>query len=92
MKSKGEIIAEKQILANQSLYVAKRALDDIETILDDEVSIKDLLAVYNLAIKAHRDLSADLLELSKTEDSQEEMELAKDYSTKVSELINKLKK
>lgn len=91
-KSKEQIIAEKEDLANKSFEVAKEALEQIETLITtDLVSIKDLVSALNSSIKINRETNAELVELCKTEESKSEATLAVNYQGKVGELISKMK-
>lgn len=85
-----DIIEKKQKLAEDVLRVAKAALDDIEVSMG-EAPIRDLISIFNSAIKTHRDLMADIVAINESE-SKAEKELAKDkeYTSKVDDLLKKL--
>lgn len=92
-KTKSQIIAEKRALADHSLEVAISALRDIEVAMEEPLSVKDLLSIYNSAIKNHREISTDLINMAKEgEESQEEAKLAVEYTGKINDLISKFKK
>jgi hypothetical protein len=55
-----------------------------------ECSVRDLVSIFNSAVKAHRDIVSDIVTLSETE-AKGEQELAKEYGSKVDELLKKFK-
>jgi hypothetical protein len=99
MKSKQEILTEKANLANNALRVAKTTLSDLESCAG-EASIRDLLALFQASLKAHRELTSDIIQiekedveaLEKAKESSSEKELAAQYSGKVDELLKNFKK
>lgn len=90
MKNKEELIAQKVKLANDALDLAKDSLNDLKACMGD-CGVRDLVQIFNSAIKAHRDLSADIISAEELE-SKAEKELAKDkeYTGRVDELLKKL--
>jgi len=89
MTSKNEkIIEAKERLAAEVLSVAEDALQDIKVCMG-EAGVKDLIAIFNSAIKTHRDLMSDILVIQEKE-TKEEKELAKEYTGKVDELLKKI--
>ena len=98
MKPKEQLINEKQQLAEDALRLAKTTLGDLEACIS-EASVRDLLNVFNSALKAHRELTGDLLEIArqdaeaaeKAKESQSERDLSKQYNSKVDELLKSLK-
>ncbi len=88
-KSRDDIIKQKEFLAQETLEVAKDALNELANQLP-ECSTRDLVSIFNSAMKAHRDLIGDIVTLSEV-DSKNEQELAKEYDGKVGELLRKLK-
>ena len=50
-----KIIASKEKLAADVLEVAQDALEDIKVCMS-EASVKDLIQIFNSAVKTHRDL------------------------------------
>lgn len=83
-----KIIRQKENLAARTLEVAEDALEIIQSNLS-ECAARDLVQIFNSAVKAHRDLVSDIITLTESEDKSEK-ELAKEYSGTASELIKKL--
>ena len=75
-------------LAAEVLQVAEDALEDIKSCMG-EASVRDLLNIFNSAVKTHRDLMSDIVAI---EDKQSEAEdkLAQQYTGKVDELLKKI--
>jgi hypothetical protein len=88
-KNKEDILKQKEVLASESLQVANDALGYIQDQLP-ECSMRDLIAVFNSAVKTHRDIVSDIVALTTTDESKSEQELAKEYDGKVGELLKKL--
>lgn len=88
-KSRDDILKDKEFLATESLKVANDALGYLQDVLP-ECSARDLVAIFNSAVKTHRDIVSDIVALSETE-SKDEASLAKEYDSKVDVLLNKLK-
>jgi hypothetical protein len=90
MKNKEELVAQKVKLANDALDLAKDSLSDLKSCMG-ECGVRDLVQIFNSAVKAHRDLSADIIS-SEENESKSEKELSKDreYTGKVDELLKKL--
>jgi hypothetical protein len=89
-KNKEDILKQKEVLASESLQVANDALGYIQDQLP-ECSMRDLIAVFNSAVKTHRDIVSDIVALTATDESKSEQELAREYDTKVDELLKKFK-
>ena len=97
-RAKDDIMREKAKLADDALRLAKTTLGDLEACAG-EASVRDLLQIFNSAIKAHRELTADIITIEKEDaelaekakESQAEKELGKAYNTKVDALLKSLK-
>ena len=87
-KSKESILKDKEFLAAESLAVANEALGHIQDALP-ECSVRDLVAIFNAAVKTHRDIVSDIVSLTAVE-SKSEQELAVEYGGKVDELLKSL--
>jgi len=87
-KSNEQIIEQKEKLAADVLQVAEDALQDIKVCMG-EAGVRDLLNIFNSAIKTHRDLMSDIITIQ-DKDSKQEKELAKEYTGKVDELLKKI--
>ncbi len=83
-----KIIQNKEKLAADVLEVARDALEDIKVSMP-EAGIRDLINVFNSAIKCHRDLMSDVVTLQDRE-TKEEQKLASEYTGKVDELLKKI--
>lgn len=83
-----KIIASKEKLAADVLEVAQDALEDIKVCMS-EASVKDLIQIFNSAVKTHRDLMSDIVAIQDKE-TKEEQDLAKEYTGKVDELLKKI--
>lgn len=89
MKNKrDEILAQKEFLAAEALKVANEAIGYLQDQLG-ECSTRDLVSIFNSAVKAHRDIVSDIVALTEVE-SKSEKELAAEYSGKVDELLKRL--
>jgi hypothetical protein len=87
-KSKEDILAQKEFLAAEALKVANESLGYIQDAMT-ECSVRDLVSIFNSAVKAHRDIVSDIVSLTATEEKSEQ-DLAKEYSGKVDELLKKM--
>ena len=83
-----KIIAQKEQLAADVLEVAQDALEDIKACMGD-AGVRDLITIFNSAVKTHRDLMSDIVSIQDAE-SKSEKELANQYSGKVDELLKRL--
>ena len=88
-KSRDEILAQKEFLAAETLKVANEALGYLQDQLP-ECSTRDLVSIFNSAVKTHRDIISDIVALTDQE-TKEEQTLAKEYNGKVDDLLKKLK-
>ncbi len=87
-KSRDDIIKQKELLAQDTLLVAKDALDQLANQME-ECSTRDLVSIFNSAIKAHREITSDIVTLTQIE-SKNDQDLAPMYDGKVGELLKKL--
>lgn len=83
-----KILAQKEKLAGEVLQVAEDALEDIKVCMS-EASVRDLLNIFNSAVKTHRDLMSDIVAINEKESESEE-KLAQQYSGKVDELLKRI--
>lgn len=84
-KSKDDIIAQKEFLASEALKVANETLGYIQDQLP-ECSVRDLVSIFNSAVKTHRDIVSDIVSLTAV-DTKSEIELSKGYDGKVEQLL-----
>jgi hypothetical protein len=87
-KTRDEILAQKEFLAAEALKVANEAIGYLQDQLP-ECSTRDLVSIFNSAVKAHRDIVSDIVSLTVAEEKSEQ-DLAKEYSGKVDELLKKM--
>ena len=87
-KSNEQIIAQKEKLAAEVLQVAEDALEDIKVCMG-EAGVRDLLNIFNSAVKTHRDLMSDVVSIQDKE-TKAEKDLSKEYTGKVDELLKKI--
>lgn len=87
-KSRDEILKQKEFLASEALKVANEALGYIQDQLPD-CSTRDLVSIFNSAVKTHREIVSDIVTLTES-DSKSEQQLALEYEGKVGELLKKI--
>ena len=85
-----KIVAQKEKMAADVLQVADDALQDIKACMG-EAGVRDLLNIFNSAVKTHRDLMSDIIGIEE-KTSKEEEKLAQEYTGKVDELLKKISK
>lgn len=97
MKPKEEILKNKSKLAENALRLAETSLGDLEACAS-EASVKDLLSIFTASLKAHRDLTSDILAIEKEDaeaaekmkETASEKQLANEYKGKVDQLLSNL--
>lgn len=82
------VIQQKEQLAAKALQVAEDSLELLQSQLE-ECSARDLVTVFNSAVKAHRDIVADIVSLTEVE-SASEKKLAKEYDSTLDHLLKKI--
>ena len=90
MKKTEDILKIKEALAQEALHTANEALGYLQDALPD-AGIRDLISIFNSAIKTHRELCSDIVDLTAPKESDGEKTLAKEYDGKVDELLKKMK-
>jgi hypothetical protein len=87
---KAKIIDQKIKLSEDVLQVAEEALKNIRVSLAD-AQVRDLVSIFTSAVKVHRDLVSDVANIEgKDNSSKQEKQLAKEYTSKVDELLKKI--
>lgn len=87
---KARIIDQKIKLSEDVLQVAEEALKNIRVSLAD-AQVRDLVSIFTSAVKVHRDLVSDVANIEeKDNNSKQEKQLAKEYTSKVDELLKKI--
>ena len=88
-KAKENVIKQKEVLAQESLKVANEAIGLLQDQMS-ECSTRDLVQIFSAAVKAHREITDDIVILSTKEKPSEET-LAREYDGKVEELLKRIK-
>ena len=83
--AKDEIVKQKEFLAQEALKVANEAIGMLQDQLP-ECSTRDLVQIFSASVKAHREITEDIVVLTAKE-SPSEAELSKEYDGKVEELL-----
>jgi hypothetical protein len=83
-----DIIKQKEFLAAEALKVANETIGMLQDQLP-ECSTRDLVQIFSASVKAHREITEDIVLLT-TRDSQSEQDLAKEYEGKVGELLKRI--
>jgi hypothetical protein len=85
---KDEIVKQKEFLAQEALKVANEAIGMLQDQLS-ECSTRDLVQIFTASVKAHRDITEDIVVLTAKEAPSEES-LAREYDGKVDELLKRI--
>jgi capsule polysaccharide export protein KpsE/RkpR len=87
---RAKIIDQKIKLSEDVLQVAEEALKNIRMSMAD-AQVRDLVSIFTSAVKVHRDLVSDVASIEEKEvSSKQEKQLAKEYTSKVDELLKKI--
>ncbi len=87
-KEKDAIVKQKENLAQESLRVAMEAIGLLQDQMS-ECSTRDLVQIFSASVKAHREITEDIVVLTAKETPSEES-LAKEYDGKVEELLKRI--
>ena len=87
-ESKDAVIKQKEMLAEESLKVANEAIGLLQDQMS-ECSTRDLVQIFSAAVKAHREITDDIVVLTAKE-APSEQELAREYDGKVEELLKRI--
>lgn len=85
---KDEIIRQKESLATEALKVANEAIGLLQDQLP-ECSTRDLVQIFSASVKAHREITEDIVVLTAREVPSEQI-LAREYDGKVEELLKRI--
>jgi hypothetical protein len=85
---KDEIVKQKEFLASEALKVANEAIGMLQDQLP-ECSTRDLVQIFSASVKAHREITEDIVVLTAKE-PESEQDLAKEYDGKVEELLKRI--
>ena len=86
--AKDAIVKQKESLAEQALLVANEAIGMLQDQLP-ECSTRDLVQIFSASVKAHREITEDIVVLTAKE-SPSEADLSKEYDGKVEELLKRI--
>lgn len=76
-KEKQAIIRQKEVLAEEALKVANEAIGLLQDQMS-ECSTRDLVQIFSASVKAHREITEDIVILTAKE-APSEQELAREY-------------
>ena len=85
---KDEVVKQKEFLAQEALRVANEAIGLLQDQMS-ECSTRDLVQIFSASVKAHREITEDIVILTKPEPVAEQ-QLAKEYDCKVEELLKRI--
>jgi hypothetical protein len=87
-KEKEAIVRQKEFLAEEALKVANEAIGLLQDQMS-ECSTRDLVQIFSASVKAHREITEDIVILTKPEPVSEQT-LAREYDGKVEELLKRI--
>jgi len=87
-EARDQIIRQKEFLAAESLKVSCEAIGMLQDQLP-ECSTRDLVQIFSASIKAHREITEDILVLTAKELPEEELQ-SREYDGKVEELLKRI--
>ena len=87
-KEKDAIIKQKESLAQEALLVANEAIGLLKDQMS-ECSTRDLVQIFSASVKAHREITEDIVILTAKEPESEQA-LAREYDGKVEELLKRI--
>jgi hypothetical protein len=87
-KEKEAIVRQKEFLAEEALKVANEAIGLLQDQMS-ECSTRDLVQIFTASVKAHREITEDIVILTAKEPASEQ-ELAREYDGKVEELLKRI--
>lgn len=87
-KEKDAIIKQKEFLAEEALKVANEAIGLLQDQMS-ECSTRDLVQIFSASVKAHREITEDIVVLTAKE-PESEQQLAREYDGKVEELLKRI--
>ena len=87
-EARDAIVKQKEFLAAESLKVSCEAIGMLQDQLP-ECSTRDLVQIFSASIKAHREITEDILVLTAKETPEEELQ-SHSYDGKVEELLKRI--
>lgn len=88
-EQKDAIVRQKEFLAAEALKVANEAIGLLQDQMS-ECSTRDLVQIFSASVKAHREITEDIVVLTTVKESPSEESLALEYSGKVEELLKRI--
>jgi len=85
---KDAVVRQKEFLAEEALKVANEAIGLLQDQMS-ECSTRDLVQIFSASVKAHREITDDIVILT-AKQAPEEESLAKEYDGKVEELLKRI--
>lgn len=85
---KEDVVKQKELLAQEALRVANEAIGLLQDQMS-ECSTRDLVQIFSASVKAHREITEDIVLLTAKEKPSEET-LAREYDGKVEELLKRI--
>lgn len=85
---KEDVVKQKELLAQEALKVANEAIGLLQDQMA-ECSTRDLVQIFSASVKAHREITEDIVLLTAKEKPSEET-LAREYDGKVEELLKRI--
>ena len=86
--AKDQIVRQKEFLAEEALKVANEAIGLLQDQMS-ECSTRDLVQIFSASVKAHREITEDIVVLT-TKEAPSEESLAREYDGKVEELLKRI--
>jgi hypothetical protein len=83
-----DVVRQKEFLAEEALKVANEAIGLLQDQMS-ECSTRDLVQIFSASVKAHREITEDIVLLTAKEPASEQ-ELAREYDGKVEELLKRI--
>jgi hypothetical protein len=87
-EARDAVVKQKEFLASESLKVANEAISMLQDQLP-ECSTRDLVQIFSASVKAHREITEDIIVLTAKEVPEEEA-LGREYDGKVEELLKRI--
>lgn len=86
--AKDQVVKQKETLAQEALLVANEAIGLLQDQMS-ECSTRDLVQIFSASVKAHREITEDIVLLTAKEEPSEQL-LAREYDGKVEELLKRI--
>lgn len=84
------IIKQKEFLAQEALKVANEAIGMLQDQLA-ECSTRDLVQIFSASVKAHREITEDIVVLTAATEASATEDTSREYDGKVEELLKRIR-